>query len=529
MFGRHVSHLQKLEKNKMQLNRRNFLFGSAAASAALAAGCATVKKGVRVLAPGEKPTLAMIGFGIQARGLLAQFLGQPIVVVGICDVDKTRREDGVQRVETYYREHADLGIKPGACKAYSDFRDVVADPGIDMVCVATPDHWHAYISIEAMKAGKDVYCEKPLTYSVEEAVMVMKAEQKYGRVLQTGAMQRSAFEFRTACELVRNGAIGKVRFVDCNYGRDVADAALLGGPSQPHRFFSDIAKAAEEGAPNPDVDWNMWLGGAPWSPYSDKCAPRGVHKFYPMFWRFDDYFGTGYCGDWGAHHLDIAQWGLDMDESGPVKIIRSDAPHSTNPIHGCRRQIGMKFVFADGTILEHAPFSLWGTVFYGDDGIVAVNRGQFSVWRGALKGAPTREMRKALENGALPGYEIVGSFHRRMDGSKDKGQPDWCNRSLLEACNKASKAFDLKHAKVKLYKSTNHPADFVARFLDRKPACSRAEVGARSAILCQLCNMSYMYDVSFDWDPVKLAFANGTGDESWLRRPYYRNNWRPCV
>ena len=513
----------------MKLNRRNFLLGSAAASAVMASGCATAKKGTRVLKPGEKPTLAMIGFGIQARGLLAQFLGQPIVVVGICDVDKTRREDGVKRVETYYKEHADLGIKPGACKAYSDFREVIANPGIDMVCVATPDHWHAYISIEAMKAGKDVYCEKPLTYSVEEAVMVMNAEKKYGRVLQTGAMQRSAFEFRTACELVRNGAIGKVRFVDCNYGRDVGSSALLGGPSQPHRFFSDIAKAAEEGALNPDVDWNMWLGGAPWSPYSDKCAPRGVHNFYPMFWRFDDYFGTGYCGDWGAHHLDIAQWGLDMDESGPVKIIRSDAPHSTNPIHGCRRQIGMKFVFADGTVLEHAPFSLWGTVFYGDDGIVAVNRGCFSMWRGALKGAPTAEIRKALEKGALPGYEIVGSFHRRTDGSKDAGQPEWCNRSLLEACGKASKAYDLKNAKVKLYKSTNHPQDYVQRFHDRKPACSRAEVGARSAILCQLCNMSYMYDTGFDWDPARLDFANGTGDKSWLRRPYYRNNWRPCV
>ena len=108
----------------------------------------------------------------------------------------------------------------------------------------------------------------------------------------------------------------------------------------------------------------------------------------------------------------------------------------------------------------------------------------------------------------------------------DAQPPAVCDKSLLDAVNKAIKATDLKNAKVKLYKSLNHPADFVARFLDRQPACSNAEVGGRSAILCHLCNMSYVYDSSFDWDPVKNDFANGTGDEHWLARQYYRNNWK---
>ena len=512
----------------MQLNRRNFLIGSAATS--LFAGCASSSvKGPRIRAAGEKPTLAMIGMGIQARGLLHQFLGQDIVVVGICDVDKVRREDGVERVRKYYASRPELKIAAACCKGYADFREVLADPGIDMVCVATPDHWHAYITVEAMKQGKDVYCEKPLTYNIEEAKIVMAAEKKYGRVLQTGAMQRSAVEFRTACEIVRNGIIGEVKFVDANYGQGT-NAALLGGPSQPHRFFSKIEEADTEGAPNPDVDWNMWLGGAPWSPYSDKCAPRGVHNFYPMFWRFDDYFGSGYNGDWGAHHLDIAQWGLGMDDSGPVKILCSKAPHSKNPIHGCRRQQDMQFVFANGVVMQHNPFNTWGTVFYGTEGIVAVNRQKFAFWRG--KGVlPDENIRKALADGSFSGMKKIAFWNApKKKGGKD-GAPattvDAINdKSLLDAVNKAIKDTDLKHAKTKLYKSLNHPADFVARFLDRQSACSNAQVGGRSAILCHLCNMSYVYDTGFDWDPVKNDFANGTGDESWLARAYYRNNWK---
>ncbi len=500
----------------MKLSRKNFLFGSAAAS--VMAACATSKadeaKAPRVRAPGEKPTLAMIGMGIQARGLLHQFLGQDIVIVGICDVDKTRRDDGVQRVEKYYASRPELRIAPGVCRAYSDFQEVLANPGIDMVCIATPDHWHAYITVEAMKAGKDVYCEKPLTYSIEEAKIVMAAEKKYGRVLQTGAMQRSSVEFRTACEIVRNGMIGKVKFVDANFG----------GPSRPHRFFDKIENAATEGAENPDVDWNRWVGPAPWTPYSDMLAPRGIHKFYPMFWRFDDNFGSGYCGDWGAHHLDIAQWGLGMDESGPISIICPSGPYSTNPIDGGRRQKGMQFVFADGAVMQHNPFNTWGTVFYGTDGIVAVNRSKFALWLG--KGLmPDDKVRAALANGSFDAMKRVAFWNapKKKDG---EALPACCDKSMLDAVNKAIKETDLKHAKNKLYKSLNHPADFVARFLDRKSACSSAQVGGRSAILCQLCNISYVYDTGFDWDPAANTFANGTGDEHWLARSYYRENWK---
>ena len=394
--------------------------------------CARPKEKAVKKAPALK-RVAFIGMGIQARTmLLPQFLAEDVVVATICDCDKTRSEAGVKQVNDFYAANENKKALVGICKAESDFRNVIKDKSIDMVVIVTPDHWHAYMAVEAMKAGKDVYCEKPLTYSVEESVLVMQAAKKYKCVFQTGAWQRSRREFRTAAMIVRNGFIGDVKFVDCNYGNasaqdntDIANFhANLGGPSHPHRFFCQwddterkVQSNEAESAPNPDVDWDMWLGPAPWSPYSDQCAPRGVNKFYPMFWRFDDNYGTGYNGDWGAHHLDIAQWGLDLDKSGPIKIVRSDKPNSANPLHGSRRQCGMQFVFADGTVINHNPFSTWGTVFYGTKGIVAVNRGKISVWKGrGVK--PSDKIRKELAENSYKGMKQVAAFYGRDWGKE---------------------------------------------------------------------------------------------------------------
>ena len=278
----------------MNINRRGFLFGSAAAAAM--AGCATSKVGLRDLKPGEKLRAAMIGYGIQMRtALVPQFLdkansGDKVEIVAVCDCDKVRREAGAKQINDAY---AKAGL-PANCKAVADFRDVIQDPMIDIVCIGAPDHWHAYMSVEAMKHGKDVYCEKPLTFTIDEAKKVIAAQKKYGRVFQTGSMQRSWKEFRTAVSIVRGGVIGDVMYVDANYGRG---GQKLGGPSHPVRFWDDPKNAAKEGAPNPDVDWKMWLGPAKMRPYSDQLAPRGVNAFYPMFWRFDDDIGSGYNGD----------------------------------------------------------------------------------------------------------------------------------------------------------------------------------------------------------------------------------------
>ena len=329
--------------------------------------------------------------------------------------------------------------------------------------------------------------------------------------------------------IVRNGLIGDIKYVDANYGRG---GSKLGGPSHPIRFFDDPKNAATEGAPNPNVDWDMWLGPAKWRAYSDQLAPRGVNKFYPMFWRFDDDFGTGYNGDWGAHHLDIAQWGMDMDKSGPYKIIRSDEPYSTDLYHGGRRQFGMKMLFKSPTgdiELYHGPFGTWGTVFYGTKGVVAVNRGKIAVWEGTLI-KPTAEIRKALADmKPVAGLTLVAASVGKDYGtdSSDK-KDDRLTSTLKTLCAK----YDLEHAKVQLYKSPNQVQNFVECYFSRKPTISPAEVGGRGSILCGLCNMSYVYDTGFGWDPVKMDFPEGCSCRKMglsLKREFSRNGWEVVV
>ncbi len=500
----------------MNLNRRHFLLGSAAA--ATLAGCATNKMGLRPLKPGEKRTVAMIGLGIQGRSaLLPQFLRQANVrVSAVCDCDRVRCADAKARVDAFYKD--------GACKTYADFRDVLKDSTIDAVCIATPDHWHAYMSIEAMKHGKDVYCEKPLTFSVDEAKKIIAAQEKYGRVFQTGSMQRSwaaVSEFRAACMIVRNGYIGDLKYVDANYG---IGGQKLGGPSHPVRFFDKPEDAATEGAPNTDVDWNMWLGPAKWRPYSDRIAPRGVNNFYPMFWRFDDDIGTGYNGDWGAHHLDIAQWGMDMDDSGPYRIIRSDEPYSTNLFHGGRRQFGMRMLFRskkDGSDIElyHGPFGVWGTVFYGTKGIVAVNRGKIAVWSGTGLVKPTREVRDALQKMTFMPEKVVAASVGKDYGTDSSAKKD---NALSAALAKLIAHYDLKKAPVQLYKCSNQVSNFCDCIETRAATVSPTSVGGRSGVLCILCNMSYQYDTGFDWDPVKMEIAGANEKGISLARSDYR-------
>ena len=501
----------------MNINRRGFLFGSAAAMTF--AGCSTSKVGLRSLKPGEKLRGAMIGCGIQMRtALIPQFLdkgnsGDQVEIVVVCDCDKTRALACAKQVNDAY--------KTNTCRAVYDFREVIQDPTIDFVCIGTPDHWHAYISVEAMKHGKDVYCEKPLTFTIDEAKKVIAAQKKYGRVFQTGSMQRSWKEFRTAVSIVRGGVIGDVMYVDANYGRG---GQKLGGPSHPVRFWDDPKNAAKEGAPNPDVDWKMWLGPAKMRPYSDQLAPRGVNMFYPMFWRFDDDIGSGYNGDWGAHHLDIAQWGLDCDQSGPCKIIPSDEPHSTDLYHGGRRQFGMKMLFKskkDGSDIElyHGPFGVWGTVFYGTDGIVAVNRGKIAVWKGTGLVKPTEEIRKGLQDVTFMKDKIVAESVGKDYGTDSSAKVD---NKLAAAVDKLIKTFDLANAKLQVYKSENQVKNFCECVESREMTISPAEVGGRSATLCLLCNMSYQYDTGFDWDGKKMDFAGCTAKRLPLGRADYR-------
>jgi len=417
--------------------------------------------------PNSRITVGFVGMGRMSRGLLMQFLHQDAQVLAVCDVDTTRREGAKRVVDQYYAQnagHDGAGSRSSGCVAYKHFEDLLAREDIDAVCIATPDHWHAIITLAALRSGKDVYCEKPLTHNIHEAVEVMKVVTENQRVLQTGSMQRSSSEFRVACELVRNGAIGKVQYVECEFGPPPVPCDL---PEEPME---------------PGLDWDRWVGPAPLRPYNSTLSPRGIHDHFPG-WRNYLEFGGGKVADWGAHHLDIAQWGMGMDASGPVRALM---PPSADDKKGAR------LVYANGVTVKHADG--FGVDFVGDDGRVRVNRGKFIFERGA---------------------RVIASYTR---------SPQDQDTNLNEQVRKAQEEY-LAGAKVKLNVSRNHVSDFLASMQSRRPPITNEQVGGRSAICCHLMNLVYLHRQNIDWDPAQLTFARGSGDPKWLTRDY-RSPWQ---
>ena len=412
--------------------------------------------------PNDRIRLGFIGVGKQGMGLLGGFLAsKEIEVVAVCDVDTSRRENAKRIVDAHYSKQKGSSFR--SCAAYLDFRELIAGDDMDAVVIATPDHWHALIAIAAADSGKDIYCEKPLCQSIHEARAMVNAVQRNGRVFQTGSMQRSSKEFRVACELVRNGVIGKIQTVHVG----------VSGPSIP----CDLPEEKVE----PGLDWNLWLGPAPMRPYNSILSPRGVHKHFPA-WRSYSEYGGGGVTDWGAHHFDIAQWGLGMDHSGPVEIIP--------PVEYENAQQGVKFIYADGVEMFHISEN--GVTFTGTAGKIFVNRGKFAL---ELKGV---QKAKSLSNEDKP--------------------------SLDEQLNAAEKEF-LSNAAIKLYQSTDHRADFIASVRSRKQPITGVEIGARTVSVCHLANFAYHHGQSMKWDPAREQFVGGTGNKKWLDMPY-RGPWK---
>jgi len=408
-------------------------------------------------APSRRLTVGLIGMGKQMRGHLNNLLQyNDVEVVAVCDVDTTRREHAKRRTEEVY------AVKSGGtykgCAAYNDFRELLARVDIDAVFIATPDHWHAFIALAAVRAGKHVYCEKPLTHNVHEAIELVKAVRKTDRVFQVGSQQRSSKEFRVAAELVRNGVIGRVDSV----------RIAIGGPPTAYKAPSPSEPV------EPGLDWDLWCGPGPLVEYSPALSPRGLHDHFPA-WRSTWEFGGGAIMDWGAHHIDIAQWALNRDGSGPVEVR---APR--NP----KEKRGGQLVYSDGTVLTHMNGR--GMSFYGTEGEVHVNRGRFEF---------------------LLGDKIV---HKFWDKQVDKAT------SMEREVTLTEREF-LSDAKVKLYVSKNHHQDFFdAVRAGRRPICD-VEVGASSVISCHLLNLAYRYSANFTWNPARKRFGRG-GEPKWLTR-----------
>ena len=329
-------------KNSSHLTRREFLHTTGKAAAMLAAATAPnfIPASARgALAPSNRVNLAMIGVGNQGFQDMKAFLAEPDAqIVAVCDVNRGSggyrnvsqfcgREPAQKLVEKTYAERRRAGTFHG-CDAYADFRDVLARRDVDAVAVVVPDHWHAIITILAARAGKDIYCEKPLSYTLAEGRAMVEAARRSGVVVQTGSHQRSNPLTRFGCELVRNGRIGQLKRIETRIGT----WNRHGPPGE----WTPM--------PVPDgFDYDMWIGPAPWEPYhKDRC----LYTF-----RFMRDYSGGQTTNLGAHAFDMAQWGNDTEHTGPVEIEDDGSEWPTAGLFTVAKIVKFRARYANGVEL----------------------------------------------------------------------------------------------------------------------------------------------------------------------------------
>ena len=427
------------------VSRREFLrtARNAAALAGLGFAAPDIFLNRTKAATGENPSefirVGFIGVGGQGNSNLGALMKN---AVAVCDVDKKHLEATRARVEK-------ANGRP--CAAFSDYRKLLEDKSIDAVLIATPDHWHTLPAINACEAGKDVYCEKPLTLTIAEGQALVKAVRRYQRVLQTGSQQRSEAKFLKACEYVRSGRIGKIHTVK------------VGLPSV--NWDKKGGTVVTDSTPPPELDYNFWLGPAPQRPYNK----NRVHYLFRFFW---DYSG-GQMTNWGAHHLDIAQWGLGMDASGPVEIVGS-AIYNAEKLYETPPRFDVTFNYATGTEIRCSSGTgkyKGGITFEGEKGIIHVTRGN-------VESTPEDILEKPLDEKS-----------------------------------------------VQLYASNDHHQNWLDCIKSRKdPICS-VDIGHRSATVCHLGNIAIRTGKKVIWDPAKQETVGDAELAKWVSRPY-RAPWK---
>ena len=414
-----------------KLNRRSFL----AASALFAAPYIVPS---RAFGANERIVTAHIGLGGQGMGNLNAFLGKGVSPAAICDVDSDHLAKAVNLVTS----------KGHTCEGYRDYRKLLERKDIDAVVITTPDHWHALTTIHACQAGKDVYCEKPLSLTVSEGRHMVTAARTNNRIVQTGSQQRSDDRFRRACELVRSGRLGKISEV------------LV---ALPNSNFS--GKPVPDSDPPAELDYDLWLGPAPQRPYNQKR----VHYSFRFFW---DYSG-GQMTNFGAHHIDIAQWGLGMDDSGPV-TVEGTAEFHPEKYYEVTTACRLTHTYANGVKLivgQGQPDIKGAVTFIGEKGRIMVDRGKIS-----------SDPKEILE---------------QPNGNDD----------------------------VQLYKSANHHANFLDCIRSRKLPICDVEIGHRSATVCHLGNIVARLGRKIRWDAAKETIVGDDEAAAMLSRPY-RQPWK---
>jgi predicted dehydrogenase len=335
-------------------------------------------------APSNRIQVAQLGCGRIARvseipGMLRNAAAARYVAV--CDLDNVRLADARQVIETAYGAGA-------AIRTYSDYRELFGDAGVDAVLISTPDHWHAQPAMEAALAGKDIYLQKPASLTIREGRQMADVLKRTGRILQLGSQQRSEAQFRYACELVRNGRIGKLREI------------FIGLPVDP-------AGDEEPKMPVPaNLNYDMWLGSTPEVYYTEKRvhpqSPDPRVRYDRPGWLRCEQFGAGMITGWGAHHLDIAHWAMDTEHSGPVEIEAS----AEFPKHGLWNVHGPFLVrarYANGVAVYVSDKFPNGLKFIGEEGWIWVTRGQYTpgVRDQTLAASNLRILQSGIQDGEI--------------------------------------------------------------------------------------------------------------------------------
>jgi predicted dehydrogenase len=367
------------------MNRRSFIEKASVMSAFMIVP-RFVLGGKGYTAPSDLISLGFIGTGKQGSGLKGSFQDtKETKIVAAADVYGAKLQRFAAEVNQYNAAQAGQAAYSGF-KTYADFRDVLARPDIDAVVIAVPDHWHSVIAILAARAGKDIYCEKPLSLTIKEGRAMVHETRKHKRIFQTGSMQRSWPEFRQAVELVRNGYIGDIQTVKVN----------VGPPPVPYNL------AAE---PMPDtLNWDFWLGPNTAKNYHHFLAPGLTDDFWAK-WRDYREFGGGGMTDWGAHMYDIAQWGLDMDGSGPISVTPPDKDHPF-----------LTYQYANGITMTHEPAGNQGVTFVG-------SKGNVHVMRGSLETTPPELKDKVIGRDEKHVYFSADHYKDFLQGIRNRTKP----------------------------------------------------------------------------------------------------------
>ncbi len=441
------------------MRRRDFV-----KNAVLASGIIAVPTVIRAsalgkngfVAPSERIVMGGIGLGSMGRGDMNGFLRNPEVeYVATCDVD-TRQHDKALKIIADVKGKNDT-------RTYGDYREFLENEKLDAVHIALPDHWHALPSIAAANKGLDIYGQKPLARSIKESRAIVNAAEKNKIVWQTGSQQRSGGQFHRACELVRNGVLGEIKRVE------------VGLPDGGHKAGNP------EPVPVPEeLNWDMWLGPAPKVPY------RGIVHWD---WRWQMAYSGGQLTDWAGHHIDIAQWGLGMERSGPISV-EGEGEIRENDMYDVPIQYDIEYEYANGIEMR-----------------VANSRKYFN-----RKGA------------GWDGREKDNKFGM---GAVWYGDEGWIqvNRSGLYASDPKLLEPEFGDNDIRLYRSRNHHQNFIDCIKSRKETVAPAEIGHRSISVALIGEIAMLTGEKLKWDPKTERFTNSEEANKLLARNY-RNPWK---